>query len=124
MSYSLNLQMLQVDMKNIDEPIQPASMTPMITLDRGKFNWRRYELAINEFTSHEDYVGLFEDDPEPFKFLTYEREYVPPIIPRVIDEEKGIFAGAVLELAFSNARYEHERRFYTLMTLIGDFGGF
>ena len=24
----------------------------------------------------------------------------------------------------SNQKYEHERRFYTFMTLVGDFGGF
>ena len=32
--------------------------------------------------------------------------------------------GAILELVISNQKYEYEREFYTLMTLVGDIGGF
>ena len=38
-------------------------------------NWRIVEMALNEFSSKEDYIGLFESEPEPQTFFSLEKEY-------------------------------------------------
>ena len=81
-------------------------------------------LAPNEFISHEDSIGLFESEPEPINFFSLEQTTTPSLIP-VLDETDGFTkAGVVYEIALSNQKYEHERKIYTLMTLLSDLGGF
>ena len=67
---------------------------------------------------------MFSSDPDPIHFLTIEKEYTPGITTSLNMKVGVTRASAVLELVISNQKYEHERRFYTLMTLVEDIGGF
>ena len=80
------------------------------------------QLAINEFTSYEDYIGLFQSEPEPETFFSVQTLKTPPAFPKPkfgFTQPK-----AIIELLLSDQKFEYERKVYTLMTLIGDIGGF
>lgn len=49
---------------------------------------------------------------------------MPNIIGKLNMTDEVTRVGAILELVISNQKYEHERRFYTLMIMAGDIGGF
>ena len=75
-------------------------------------------LSPNEFVDKNDSIGLFPYDPDPLEFLTVEKEIEQTIY---IDSEL-----PSLEIYFelSDIKRTQEREFYTLMTFIGDVGGF
>ena len=41
----------------------------------GTIDWAVAELAPNEFSSKEDYIGLFESESKPQTFLSLEKDY-------------------------------------------------
>ena len=58
----------QVLLKDMDEPIK--AVRPWVTSqvrwsNAGIIDWKYVEMALNEFTSKEDYIGMFESEPEP-----------------------------------------------------------
>ena len=116
--------MIQVNMKNIEEPMQSNNVLALLQSKPGEFTWTRAMLAPNEFISHEDSIGLFESEPEPIKFFSLEQTTTPSIIPALKETDGFSKASIVYEIALSNQKFEHERKFYTLMILIGDLGGF
>ena len=89
------------------------------------------DLAHNEFNDYNDYFGLFEQDVEPYNFLSIEN----------IQQSSTNLAGIGLtlppipntnltppysEINFSLSQNKRliERHAYTFMTLVGDIGGF
>lgn len=88
-----------------------------------KIEWVEVHLAINEFTSHEDYVGLFPGEPESETFFSVEKSQ-PSVLNFPLKQGGMIQPKGVFEVFLSNQKYENERKVYTLMTLIGDIGGF
>ena len=81
-------------------------------------------MAPNEFTSIEDYIGLFDSEPEPVTFFSIEEagpatNKMPIKNSEVLRQPRGI-----VELVLSTQKYEHECKVYTLLILIGDIGGF
>ena len=69
---------------------------------RDLIDWQLMELAPNEFTSYEDYVGLFDNDPEPVTFFSLEKVAPNPLkIPlsghQILKQPK-----ALIEAKFSN----------------------
>ena len=58
----------QVDMKNVDSPVSDIYIHSTVPIDPKKVTWKITELAPNEFTSYEDYYGLFPSEPDPIKF--------------------------------------------------------
>ena len=67
---------------------------------------------------------MFNSDPDPIHFFTIEKESTPSIMTSLKMTDGVTRVGAVLELVISNQKYEHKRKFYTFMTLVGDIGGF
>ena len=61
-TFSVSLHMKQVDMKNVTHPIQNTKPPFSLAFAPGEKRWNRIELSPNEFTSHEDYFGLFGSD--------------------------------------------------------------
>ena len=63
----------------MDEPMQ--TVKPVVTTKIGgesnmdKINWKIVEMAQNELSSEEDYIGLFESEPEVQTFFSLEKEY-------------------------------------------------
>ena len=72
-------------------------------------DWQLMELAPNEFTSYEDYVGLFDNDPEPVTFFSLEKVSQNPTKYPLPDHQKLKQPKALIELKLSNQKYEHER---------------
>ena len=69
------LPLKQVVLKDIADPIKPIRPYGRILLTGAASDTVEYELielAPNEFTSIEDYIGLFESEPEPEKFFSIE----------------------------------------------------
>ena len=71
-------QLKQVVLKDMAEPMQ--SVRPNVSSQIGgnnldTFDWKMVELAPNEFSSKEDYIGLFESEPEPKTFFSLEKDY-------------------------------------------------
>ena len=58
-TFSVSLHMKQVDMKNVTHPMQNTDQIFSMGILPGEKRWKRIELSQNEFTSHEDYFGLF-----------------------------------------------------------------
>ena len=87
-------------------------------------DWNIVELAPNEFSSYEDYFGFFESEPEPETFFSFEKEYKQPLSLPITSVDGLKQPKAQIEIMLSNQKYEYERKVYTLMTLIGDIGGF
>ena len=116
----------QVDMKNVDSPVSDIYINSMVPINPKKVTWKITELAPNEFTSYEDYYGVFPSKPDPTKFFSIENKSdAEPPSTGAINQVEGLQQPySVLEFVISGQKYEHERRFYTLMSLIGDFGGF
>ena len=80
------------------------------------------KLAINEFSTYEDYIGLFQSEPEPETFFSVQKIESAQTYPKPklgFTQPK-----AIIEVALSDQKFEYERKVYTLMTLIGDIGGF
>ena len=78
-----------------------------------------YELALNEYNDNGDIIGLFTSEPEPYSFLNIEKinkkeevNYSPN--PKLLQ----------YEFKLSNQKYTYTRQVYTVMTMIGDLGGF
>ena len=111
-------------MKNIEEPMQSNNVLALSQMKPGEYKWTRAMLAPNEFISHEDSIGLFESEPEPINFFSIEQTTTPNIIPTLNETDGFSKAGIVYEIALSTQKYEHERKIYTLMTLLSDLGGF
>ena len=73
-------------------------------------DWLLMELAPNEFTSYEDYVGLFDNDPKPVTFFSLEKVAKnPQNIPSLSDNQILKQPKAIIELKLSNQKYEHDR---------------
>ena len=74
-------------------------------------------LSPNEFINYDDYFGLFNQDPEPYNYLVVENDVY----------SSTYFDGrprAEFRFVLSDIKRTQERKFYTLMQLIGDVGGF
>ena len=72
-------------------------------------DWQLMELAPNEFTSYEDYVGLFDNDPEPVTFFSLEKVSQSPTKYPIPGHQEIKQPKALIELKLSNQKYEHER---------------
>lgn len=62
------LHLKQVVMKDIAEPIRQVLTWISARMSKNTselIDWQVGELAPNEFTSNEDYIGMFESEPEP-----------------------------------------------------------
>lgn len=121
------LPLKQVVMKDMAEPIKsvrPYVETQVNGRERQDIKWLKVELAPNEFSSQEDYFGFFESEPEPETFFSWEKDYESKE-STPMPETKGLTQPrGQIEIILSNKKYEHERKVYALMTLIGDIGGF
>ena len=109
---TVSLPLKQAILKDMPEPIKqirPYSTMIVAGSTSDSIDWQVMELAPNEFTSYEDYVGLFDNDPEPVTFFSLEKVAPNPLkIPlsghQILKQPK-----ALIELKLSNQKYEHER---------------
>ena len=63
-------------MKDMEYPIQtvrPLSMVALSAEKNDKIYWEDMKLAINEFSTYEDYIGLFQSEPEPETFFSVQK---------------------------------------------------
>ena len=74
-----------------------------------------YEVSKNEFINDDARLGLFRTDIEPYKFVTLDKS------SQIISPSTN-FINLLIRL--SDNKYTSERKFYTVLTLIGDLGGF
>ena len=118
----------QVLLKDMDEPMK--SVRPWAATVVGKFNvdkidWKIVELAPNEFSSEDDYIGLFDSsEPEPETFFSSDKVSPYPVDLPLTSVDGLKQPRAQFEIKLSTKMYEDERKVYTLMTLFGDIGGF
>ena len=61
-------------MKNVDSPVSDILKFSLAPINPKKATWKITELAPNEFTSYEDYYGLFPSEPDPVKFFSIENK--------------------------------------------------
>ena len=57
-------------MKDVMEPIKDLNLVNELAMESNSDIKLSIELAPNEFTSNEDYVGLFGSDPEPYNYFS------------------------------------------------------
>ena len=62
----------QVDMQNVDEPVKTVWSHDSVFSQPGESTITTFQLAQNEFKSHESHLGLFLEDPEPVTFFSLE----------------------------------------------------
>ena len=62
--------MNQVDMKDVTEPIKSLNLVNELAMESFSDIKLSIKLAPNEFTSNEDYVGLFGSDPESYNYFS------------------------------------------------------
>ena len=76
-----------------------------------------FKVSYNEFANDNNQIGFFNNDPEPYEFLSIE----DLVEERVLDE-----TGSILKttISLSDIQYSYERKSYTALMLIGDIGGF
>ena len=63
-------------LKDMEEPFQPVRPWVLAQLSGENVNavdWQVAELALNEFSTKEDYIGLFESEPESKTFFSLEK---------------------------------------------------
>ena len=75
------LDTFQVDMKNVSSPLQRVKFYGDLVVNPRQKVWKRLNLASNEFTSYEDYIGLFPEEPRTTKFFSLEKESIPAFTP-------------------------------------------
>lgn len=57
-------------MKDVESPIKDLNLITDIILIPGVKNSITVEYSPNEFVSHEDYIGLFTSEPEPYTYFS------------------------------------------------------
>ena len=72
----VHLSLKQVVLKDMEEPFQPVRPWALAQLSGANVktvDWKVVELAPNKFSSREDYIGLFESEPESKTFFSLEK---------------------------------------------------
>ena len=65
----------QIDLKNITHPVQEVKNIMPIKIRKNVAMVHEFELGLNEFIDHSDKIGLFDQDPEPYNFLSFEKSH-------------------------------------------------
>ena len=65
----------QIDLKNITHPVQEVKNIMPIKIRKNVAMVHEFELGLNEFIDHRDKIGLFDQDPEPYSFLSFEKSH-------------------------------------------------
>lgn len=78
-------------------------------------------LDLNEFTDTSDYIGLFETDMEPQVTFTIGQLTFKEIEPELLLLPDSRF---VSQIVLGDWKTIQDRRVYSFMALLGDFGGF
>ena len=78
-------------------------------------NKQRVYFAPTEFKDNNDYLGMFNRDPEPSKFFCWERS---------VEHELDSNFWLVYEVVLDEKEMKNERQVYTFFALLGDLGGF
>ena len=89
-------------MKNVTTPLQRVSTFGQLIMSPDRYVWKRLEMAPNEFSSQEDYIGLFPQEPTTTKFLSLQRESTPSNIPATDKTASLTQPRAILEIVISN----------------------
>ena len=110
----------QIDMKNMTQPIQTRTQLARPVIDEKYQNREVFTLSVNKFYDYSDQVGLFEQDFEPYTYLTIDTRDKEKV-PKTSEDD---IPTLVIEFMLSEQFSERERTAYTFMTLIGDIGGF
>ena len=76
-------------------------------------------MADNQFTDSKDLVGFISNEPDPFVFLTLEE--IKDLREIKTSTSK---TGLTFDVVLSTKLHASERQVYTILTLIGDLGGF
>ena len=72
----MNFITLQIDMKNITQPIQTFhELVEIKAISSTKQRLISIELARNEFTGYNDSFGFLTADKEPFKFMSLQASH-------------------------------------------------
>ena len=89
-------------------------------IDEKYQNREVFTLSVNNFYDYSDQVGLFEQDFEPYTYLTIDTRDKEKV-PKTSEDD---IPTLIIEFMLSEQFSERERTAYTFMTLIGDIGGF
>ena len=73
---------------------------------------------MNEFYDHSDRIGFLSSEPEPFSFLSTTNIQVGSFL------ENTNITRAAWNIKLGSKKEIIRRQVYTIMTLIGDIGGF
>ena len=90
-------------------------------------------MSFNEFYDYDDHFGLFEQETEPFNFMTLDDYTSTYLTMTGLGNENTTYpnsrTGIVLpqtsiKFRLSENKTLYERKAYTFMILVGDIGGF
>ena len=77
-------------------------------------------ISQNEFIANDDYIGLFQSEPEPQVFLTIDSL----IESRNNKPYNNELTSLEIKISISNRKNSLDRQVYSLLTLASDVGGF